>query len=689
MPCTVLLALVFAAAALQDMRGELDVSASALAVSPAGDLWIGSRDGRVFVSRDWNQSWSEVEIGSHATSGGKWAGEEIAHIRFFDAERAILAGTIGQETRNEILRSTDGGRSWTRVPLGVPQGPAVSVSDAQVFADGHAWLAGSTGLLASQDFGATWRHVPEEPFEGAARCCTVCFRTPELGVVGTDGNALNRTNDGGCTWTWLATPIDDLYPALARAPQLPELRAGKEVQDIEERWRVELERRVQGVWCLGERLLVLQHGRLFQRPFVGEENWRAIELGGREVALAAYASERLLVVTDDLRVWWLSSALEISSACDAPLENSPSALAAGARGIAFLAFNRTLCTLENGVLSWSLFHPRDRATWPISAFDRAADGVLFGVSVSSLYRSRDEGQSWERLAEGGSLRDVWAARDGEHALVITHDEVRLWRGGAELEPVPLSAKRLHRASILRARAGSLWIATAFEAAEDEETQRMLRSSDTTLAGPGFRALLFSSLDEGQQWQRIAEHSGAIVRAAWLGDDGWLRLCLSDGTIRGGTIDTREGTLAGGELALVSSADHHYGGQWGTWLAFPDVQTGWVGGSLFFEGGSLARTTDGGRTWQEREPESEAWAQAFRLGSGACVRIVRSWSEDHRVELAGAGEFSEIRRFETEVHDARVDAEGRLLVRLKSGEVWSLAADGVAWLRLGTIPVPSR
>jgi hypothetical protein len=48
-----------------------------------------------------------------------------------------------------------------------------------------------------------------------------------------------------------------------------------------------------------------------------------------------------------------------------------------------------------------------------------------------------------------------------------------------------------------------------------------------------------------------------------------------------------------------------------------------------------------------------------------------------------------RRFETHVNDARVDAEGRLLVRLKNGEVWSLAADGGAWSQLGAIPVPSH
>jgi len=52
-------------------------------------------------------------------------------------------------------------------------------------------------------------------------------------------------------------------------------------------------------------------------------------------------------------------------------------------------------------------------------------------------------------------------------------------------------------------------------------------------------------------------------------------------------------------------------------------------------------------------------------------------------------FHELRRFERKVHDARVDAGGRLLVRLEDGTVGSLAADARTWSPLGTIPVPPR
>src|SRR4029077_18182639 len=144
---------------------------------------------------------------------GEPVDERIALVRFFDAEHALVAGSPGLETKNELRRTCDGGRTWPRVPLGVPHGLTVRVSDAQVSPDGRAWLAASTGILVAAAYGATWRYTADEPFEGAAECRSTAFATDELGLVGADGNALACTRDGGRTWTWLATPLDELESA--------------------------------------------------------------------------------------------------------------------------------------------------------------------------------------------------------------------------------------------------------------------------------------------------------------------------------------------------------------------------------------------------------------------------------------------------------------------------------------------
>jgi len=662
---TLLLACVLARAAPQDLRGEIELAGGrGLAISPAGDLWLGSRDGRVYVSRDWNQTWSVVNVGARLPGEMGSDGDALEQLRFFDAEHALIAGYIGGDEKDEILRTTDSGRTWTRVKLG----EGLWVYDAEVLPDGHAWLVGSSGdVLASSDFGATWR-VAGQPFDGRIRAKSVCFTSAERGAVGALYNGLKLTADGGQTWTALKTPLD-------------EGRVTKTDEDEETSVRV---------WFVGSELCVLQRGRLFHRLPTSGDGWREVALGGVGVLAAALDAGRMLVVTENLRVSWLSAELELTASTLSLLDGRPFALATGQRGAAFLTdVSGGVCTLEKGVVACARMHTRgDQPSWPIAGFDRAVDGVLLGVSSSTLYRSRDAGTSWEALAHGKNLRDVSVARDGSHAVVLGADEILPWREGAPLEPVRLSEKRLYEISI-RARLGNMWLATAFEAAEDKETQDMLNTSDTTFVGPGFRALLFASRDEGEHWQRIAEHRGAIVHALWYGDDGLVRVCLSDGTLRGGKIDARDGTLIGGELELLSSENHAYGGDWATWLAFPDAQTGWVGGNLFFEGGSLARTADGGRTWTRIDSPPHEWTEVFRLGSGGCVKVAGLWDPESRVELWRAGEFQELRRFETPVHDARADAGGRLLVRLMNDEVWSLSADGGAWSLLGAIPVPPR
>src|SRR5439155_27017140 len=128
---------------------------------------------------------------------------------------------------------------------------------------------------------------------------------------------------------------------------------------------------------------------------------------------------------------------------------------------------------------------------------------------------------------------------------------------------------------------------------------------------------------------------------------------------------------------------------GSWLAFPDAQTGWVGGKHFFRGNSLYRSCDGGRSWNSVEQDPDAHIEAFRLGGGSLVRMLSNLDPNCRVERWRNGAFDEIGRFEFRLHDACVDASGCLLVRLENAEVWRLAADGSEWTKLGTIDFPPR
>ncbi|HEV8114240.1 MAG TPA: YCF48-related protein [Planctomycetota bacterium] len=662
--------------------------ARAFAASPGGDLWICSRDGRAYVSHDWNQSWSEVEIQAEKPGELGLGGDELEHLRFFDDQRAILAGYIGNKDKDSILRTVDGGRTWSYVRLPI----AEWVYDAQVDASGHAWLVGSTGdLLASEDFGATWT-VAGQPFDGLYRSASVYFWSRENGVVGALSNGLKITSDGGRTWTPLPTPADELFP-----PTADPSKAGDRVmvkgKDGKREWRelpVGFDEPVKHVWVVGDHLLASQHGQVFHHPLAARNGWAPFEIDGHKIITVEFNGHDLIVVGDDRSVSIVSPQLQRTTRCEQPLEKEPLAVTSGPRGAAFLVDARgKVCLVANEKLSCSrLMSVGLDRKWEIASYDRADDGTLFGASSTALYRSTNSGKSWEHLAEADRFDGVEARADASGFIVVDGGKLLEWKNDSKsVSPIEISGAADTQLDVV-ARKGRLWVATGFEAAKDPEVQRMLRTSDTVLVGPGFTATVFVSQDEGRHWKQVDRSTGAVVSAAWLGQDDVLRLCMSDHSIRCGSVAADAGGAASCGFQATTGTEP-LGGQWATWLAFPEPKVGWVGGNYFFKGPVLHRTADGGNHWSIVEHAEDHVTEAYRLGSGACIRIVGFWHPHTRVEMWRNGKFDLIREFDPGVHDARVDSGGRLLVRQQDGKVWSLDDNGIAWSEVGKIDVPPR
>jgi len=119
-----------------------------------------------------------------------------------------------------ILRTTDGGKTWTRVPAaGLPpaldnEGAfAASGTNVAVMGRDHAWIGTSTSrVLRSSDGGLTWAAAATPLATGSsAGIFSIAFRDTEHGiVVGGDyrkeSEAIDNaaiTSDGGRTWTAL------------------------------------------------------------------------------------------------------------------------------------------------------------------------------------------------------------------------------------------------------------------------------------------------------------------------------------------------------------------------------------------------------------------------------------------------------------------------------------------------------
>jgi photosystem II stability/assembly factor-like uncharacterized protein len=179
--------------------------------------------------------------------GATWAGQFVNRdpkaffdaMAFWDAERGV-AVSDAVDGEFVILTTTDGGRSWVRVPAAAlpPALPnegffAASGTNVAVAAPGHIWLgtgaASRARVLRSSDAGRTWS-VSNTPLAAgpSAGIFSIAFSDPQHGiVVGGDykaetatGNNAALTADGGATWTTM-TGLSGFRSAAAHAPGMP------------------------------------------------------------------------------------------------------------------------------------------------------------------------------------------------------------------------------------------------------------------------------------------------------------------------------------------------------------------------------------------------------------------------------------------------------------------------------------
>ena len=147
--------------------------------------------GKLEFSRDAGADWKEL-------GAGYWA------LGLFDGQ-TLLASKLHE---NGILRSTDGGETWSKVsdePLSAP---------VMVEFKGVGYWLGQHGLLRSKDHGATWTLVGATP--NGATLGPMFGRDDRHMVVGA-ADGLYESKDGGKSWV-LAAPL---------APDIKVLTGGK------------------------------------------------------------------------------------------------------------------------------------------------------------------------------------------------------------------------------------------------------------------------------------------------------------------------------------------------------------------------------------------------------------------------------------------------------------------------------
>jgi photosystem II stability/assembly factor-like uncharacterized protein len=136
----------------------------------ANILWAGTDDGLVQVTRDGGKNWTNV------TPRGmpEWIQINSIELSPHDPSTAYVAATMYKfdDDRPYLYKTTDGGKTWSRIVEGIPDGAFTRVVRENTVRPGLLYAGTETGLYVSFDGGGHWtpfqRNLPVVPITDLA-----------------------------------------------------------------------------------------------------------------------------------------------------------------------------------------------------------------------------------------------------------------------------------------------------------------------------------------------------------------------------------------------------------------------------------------------------------------------------------------------------------------------------------------
>src|SRR5690242_4383657 len=130
-----------------------------IAPSPleANRIWAGTDDGLIYLTTDGGKIWNNVTPPNISA----WQKISLIDAGHFDANTAYAAlNTLRiDDLRPHILKTHDGGKTWTEIVSGIPIGQIVNAVREDPVRKGLLFAAAEKGVYVSFDDGANWESL--------------------------------------------------------------------------------------------------------------------------------------------------------------------------------------------------------------------------------------------------------------------------------------------------------------------------------------------------------------------------------------------------------------------------------------------------------------------------------------------------------------------------------------------------
>jgi photosystem II stability/assembly factor-like uncharacterized protein len=467
-------------------------------VACAGSTCYAAGDaGTLLKSTDGGTSWSGVVTGVQ---------QDLRFVRLIGgkADSFVIGGGC------VLRRSDDGGKTFTRLPFtGRDVGCSPHVSAVAFPSDSLGYLAlGDGNFLSTADGGRTYSRRTAVPggLVNDLRCSTetTCFAV-------TAGGTIQRTTDGGVSWVQVLTPGPTLRSIAVASPNV--MYAAGDALVLEKStdggatWSSKPVTGVPGgdfaaVRCAGTEtcLFATRFGDKLVRTADGGDTFTAIVSANDPVFALDFASATRAVAvggtgsaetSDDAGVNWTA----VGSRIDGPFH----VLRAASAAVAYAGGeNGVLARTDNGGQSWANISPPTTANI-LDIAAPSAGTVLVLADDGSLQRSDNGGASYRILDTGmDRVPRALVALDSQTLLLIGPTGIRRSsNGGDRFELVP--GRLARRANVSHGgHVGGLVFAygphTVLDSADGGTTWRKLKiPARRTIADVSFGSSRFAIL----------------------------------------------------------------------------------------------------------------------------------------------------------------------------------------------------
>ena len=181
---------------------------------------VAQSGGGLFATTDGGVTWKEDP------TVFKLAGGSPGIIYFFDVANGVCIGDPPADGFYEIYTTSDSGRSWSRVPrenIPAPFPGEMTISHEFTAAGSSLWFPlyhGNGRIFRTTDKGLTWS-VLVYPNMQYGPYPTIEFQDEKVGLGSGDWGEVEKTTDGGVTWTTIPTSMRLAFQDLDYVPHTP------------------------------------------------------------------------------------------------------------------------------------------------------------------------------------------------------------------------------------------------------------------------------------------------------------------------------------------------------------------------------------------------------------------------------------------------------------------------------------